>query len=406
MIPDTFSDEVSCFNKINVHEEANMAKSITDNKNSIFDSTKRLICVGFEDKGDIFEKGKRLKAIQILEKTLLNQQRPKRQTIRRASQIELFTKQLNERMNKVKDIPLIRDRINKHRESIKLLQTEGISKCKSDKHFFVTMSSKKKTPKKSQLSSNKNMVSTMNITHSNSTRNNFIQRKHIQGISTFTSYFNNKHINKEPKKLLHINSNHRNLFLTTTTTNSIFHSKSEKNFKIPHIDMKQIKRTMYKTLMTSKSIERDLVPILKSKNQRSHLRFHTTQDKNSLIPLFSDENDEKSQIKKKNKIFLKNRNNGMYTLIDKGHANLITFCDNYLLFNDVDFFKRGKTILSKYPTVQKEADIKVESNDTDNGMRFTKMKSNEFKMKKLAQQIVNMRANINYNVDNFYSKQN
>ena len=403
MIPDTFSDDVSCFNKINVHEEANMAKSISDNKNSIFNSTKRLICVGFEDKGDIFEEGKRLKAIQILEKTLLNQQKPKRQTIRRASQIEMFTKQLNERMSKVKDIPLIRDRINKHRESIKLLQTEGINKCKSDKHFFVTMSSKKKTPKKSQLSSNKNMLSTMNST--NSTRNNFIQRKHIKGISTFTSY-GNKHNNEEPTKLLNINSNHHNLFITTTTTNSIFHSKSEKNFKIPHIDMNQIKRTMYKTLMTSKSIERDLVPFLKSKNQRTHLRFNTTQDKNSLIPLFSDENDEKSQIRKKNKIFLKNRNNGMYTLIDKGHANLITFCDNYLLFNDVDFFKRGKTILSKYPSVQKEADIKVESNDSDNGMRFTKMKSNEFKMKKLAQQIVNIRANINYSVDNFYSKQN
>ena len=170
--------------------------------------------------------------------------------------------------------------------------------------------------------------------------------------------------------------------------------------------MNQIKCKMYKTLMTSKSIERDLVPFLKSpKNQRSHLRFNTTQDKNSLIPLFNDENDEKSQIKKKNKIFLKNRNNGMYTLIDKGHANLITFCDNYLLFNDVDFFKRRKTILSKYPSVQKEADIKVENNDTDNETRFTKMKSNEFKMKKLAQQIINMKANINYNVDNFYSKQ-
>ena len=44
------------------------------------------------------------------------------------------------------------------------------------------------------------------------------------------------------------------------------------------------------------------------------------------------------------------------TLIEK----IINFCDNYLLFNDVDFFKRGKTILSKYPLIQKRADIKFD----------------------------------------------
>ena len=51
MFDDSLKDENKfyCFNRLLVPEDSNMEKTIFDNKKTIFNSTKRLICVGFED---------------------------------------------------------------------------------------------------------------------------------------------------------------------------------------------------------------------------------------------------------------------------------------------------------------------------------------------------------------------
>ena len=102
-----------CFNRLLVPEDSNMEKTIFDNKKTIFNSTKRLICVGFENNEDIFERGKKLKAIEVLENSLLNNTTEKRRITRRASQIEIFNKQLKERLSKIQNIPLLQERLSK-----------------------------------------------------------------------------------------------------------------------------------------------------------------------------------------------------------------------------------------------------------------------------------------------------
>ena len=115
MFDDSLKDENKfyCFNRLLVPEDSNMAKTIFDNKKTIFNSTKRLICVGFENNEDIFERGEKLKAIEVLENSLLNNTTEKRRITRRASQIEIFNKQLKERLSKIQNIPLLQERLSK-----------------------------------------------------------------------------------------------------------------------------------------------------------------------------------------------------------------------------------------------------------------------------------------------------
>lgn len=440
MFDDSLKDEKKfyCFNRLLVPEDSNMEKTIFNNKKTIFNSTKRLICVGFENNEDIFEKGKKLKAIEVLEQSLLNTTE-KRRITRRASQIEIFNKQLKERLSKIKNIPLLQERLSKFsnknsifqkKGKICILHTDGkdkqnLAKSRSTNNVFIPS---KKIKEKGKLkltiltspkannncspiilcssSSNKCFNSTTYVT---STNNN--KMKNLKYSSTFHSptskgsgnrTFLKKLTEKTPKSQNSQNSKHNsNVFLTTT--NSVFHSKSEKIFKIPKINIKKIKKTVYKTLVNSKNIEKGLSPYLNSSphSQEENERLQTL-DRNSLIPLLKSDRREKEKNSKKNKAFIKNKSNGQYTLIDQGHANLINFCDNYLLFNDVDFFKRGKAILSKYPLIQKKADIKFDLGEIEiEPTRYSKLKKNDWKMKKLAQQIVNINANINYTVDNF-----
>lgn len=437
MFDDSLKDENKfyCFNRLLVPEDSNMEKTIFDNKKTIFNSTKRLICVGFENNEDIFERGEKLKAIEVLENSLFNNTTEKRRITRRASQIEIFNKQLKERLSKIQNIPLLQERLSKFstknsifqkNKKICILHTDGkdkqnLNKSKSTNDVLIPSKKIKEkgklklailtSPKADNNCSLVNLCSSPSNKYFNSktytTSTNNTKIKNLKYSSTFHSpitkgssnrTFLKKLTEKTPKNQnLQHNSN---VFLTTT--NSVLHSKSEKVFKIPKINMKKIKKTVYETLINSKNIEK-LSPYLKS-SPHSHEENERLQalDRNSLIPLLKSDRREKEKNNKKNKVFIKNKSNGQYTLIDQGHANLINFCDNYLLFNDVDFFKRGKTILSKYPLIQKRADIKFDLGEIEiEPTRYSKLKKNDWKMKKLAQQIVNINANINYTVDNF-----
>ena len=145
MFDDSLKDENKfyCFNRLLVPEDSNMEKTIFDNKKTIFNSTKRLICVGFENNEDIFERGEKLKAIEVLENSLLNNTTEKRRITRRASQIEIFNKQLKERLSKIQNIPLLQERLSKFSTKNSIFQ-----KNKSRKLFrllFYTILIKKTT---------------------------------------------------------------------------------------------------------------------------------------------------------------------------------------------------------------------------------------------------------------------
>lgn len=221
------------------------------------------------------------------------------------------------------------------------------------------------------------------------------------------------------KKKINNNTQDNGFFLTGTNLNNIGSSTSRQNYITSAFSSgtKKYNESFYcKTLSDYRNPVRPKIRIKKKKLTLLDIRKRFPSKKYNLICKTIEDNsknnneitiklmkqssnyqqDRKINLEKKdktqeileepsstNKILSKvyNKTTGLYAIIDKVNADIITFGDNYLKLNDTDFYSRSKEIFQKYKNIRQEAKIEPDMIPPLSS-RNQKINSNLFKITK------------------------
>ena len=98
-----------------------------------------------------------------------------------------------------------------------------------------------------------------------------------------------------------------------------------------------------------------------------------------------------------------NKTTGLYAIIDKVNADIITFGDNYLRINDADFYSRSKEIFQKYKNIRQEAKIEPDMIQPLSS-RNKKINSNLFKIAKKFESVQREKIKLKHMIESYNIK--
>lgn len=353
-------NKISCFKKILIPKQINIANSYKVNSSKLNQYAADLIEFSLDIPG--YKMIDKFKAQQMFRKIkpsspkkkrksipILDVKKKKRKDIRKKTFIELFNFRLNERF---KNYQRFYKKDNETEHDIKTTNNHP-------NESLITKTTKESIPiaklKKKTLSKSRSLVSmTGNEKHY---YNNI---SHYQKITPKIQNQKNRdqQILRKKQKSYTDREYNKMSFSSSSSKQTLNLSNLSKVIETSSQMKRKFSRILNKKLLTNKSVlflqrEKTINSERKIKTDnieqlRKDIEFSFKKKKNkSRDDIESMKEQDKEQVK----------SNSVRVFIQKSHADLINFCDNYYKMEDQTVYERRKKIIQEYPILRKEANV-------------------------------------------------
>lgn len=351
-------NKISCFNKIVIPKQTNIANSYKMNSSKLNQYAADLIEFSLDIPG--YKMIDKYKAEQMFKKIqppppkkkrnpipILDVKKKKRKDIRKKTFIELFKSRLDDRF---KNFQRFYKKENDSEQDIKTTNNhpnESLITKTTKESFSISKLNKEKILKSRSLASIVgNEKHNHNINHYQKITPK-IQKKENRDQQILRKK-NESYTDREYNKMSFSSSSSKQTLNLSNLSKVIENSSRMKN---------KFSRLLKKKLLSNKSVlflqrEQNMSSELKTDNielLKKDIEFSFKKKKinKSRDDIESMKEHDKEQVK----------SNSVKVFIQKSHADLINFCDSYYKMEDQNVYERRKKIIQEYPMLRKEAKV-------------------------------------------------